>query len=93
MTTQETTTQKRTLRGEIVSAKGNKTIVVRVNRSRRHKLYGKLYTRSQKFHVHDENNVYVGREGEEVDFVECRPISKTKKWRVLSAQQSEQSAA
>jgi len=83
---QEKTTQQRLFRGTVVSAKGNKTIVVAVTRELRHKLYGKLYKRTRKFHVHDEKNTY--KEGDSVTFVGCRPMSRQKRWRVLETTQS-----
>lgn len=73
----------RRFKGVVVSAKNDKTIVVKVERRLRHKLYGKLFTRSRKFHVHDENNTY--KEGDVVEFEECAPISKKKRWTVVNA--------
>lgn len=67
--------------GEVVSNKSDKTIVVKVDRVRIHPKYQKRYTMSTKYQVHDEKAVY--NEGDTVSFVECRPISKNKKWRVL----------
>lgn len=67
--------------GTVVSAKSDKTIVVAVERTLRHKLYGKSFKRTRKFHVHDEKNQY--NEGDTVTFVSCRPLSKQKRWRVL----------
>ncbi|NQV90666.1 30S ribosomal protein S17 [Candidatus Uhrbacteria bacterium] len=76
-------TQKiqRTFTGEVVSTKMNKTLVVRVDRTVVHPKYGKRYVQSRKFNVHDEHGSY--EVGEKVEFQECRPISKTKCWRVL----------
>ncbi|MCW1930381.1 MAG: 30S ribosomal protein S17 [Candidatus Kerfeldbacteria bacterium] len=71
----------RELTGVVTSDKMNKTIVVEVTRNLRHEVYGKLYKRSRKFHVHDEKEQY--GVGDVVTFVECRPLSKTKKWRVV----------
>lgn len=76
-----TTAQKRRFTGTVVSDKGDKTLVVSVARTARHPLYAKLYTRTRKFHVHDEHNIY--KEGDVVEFEECRPLSKTKRWRVV----------
>lgn len=70
----------RVFRGIVSSAKGEKTIIVEVTRELRHKLYGKLYKRTRKFHVHDEKNECA--EGDVVEFVECRPMSKNKRWRL-----------
>jgi len=76
----ETTANKRTLTGRIVSDKMNKTVTVLVERRVKHPLYGKIVTRSQKYHAHDEKNEF--KEGDTVLIEECRPIDKTKAWRV-----------
>lgn len=70
-------------RGTVVSTAMNKTIVVRVDRVKMHPKYGKQYTVSRRYHVHDEKSV--GRVGDQVTFVECRPLSKTKRWRIIEA--------
>jgi small subunit ribosomal protein S17 len=70
----------RTLTGRVVSDKMDKTITVLVERQVKHPLYKKYVKRSGKFHVHDENND--GRLGDMVAITECRPISKTKSWRL-----------
>ncbi len=72
---------KRVLTGTIVSDKGDKTVVVKVERRVKHPLYGKIIKRSKKYHAHDEGNVY--REGETVRIEECAPISKLKTWTVI----------
>ena len=59
----------------------NKTVVVRVDRVKVHPKYKKQYKVSRRYHVHDEANSY--HVGDSVTFVECRPLSKTKRWRVL----------
>ncbi|MFW2831650.1 30S ribosomal protein S17 [Sphingomonas sp. ID0503] len=72
---------KRTLTGTVVSEKGDKTIVVLVERRVAHPLYGKIIRRSKKYHAHDEANAY--HEGETVRIEECAPISKLKTWKVV----------
>ncbi len=72
---------KRVLTGTIVSDKGDKTVVVSVERRVKHPLYGKIIKRSKKYHAHDEGNVF--KEGETVRIEECAPISKLKTWRVV----------
>lgn len=67
--------------GVVVSNKNDKTISVRVDQVKVSKKYKKRYTVSNKFQVHDEKNLY--KEGDKVVFIESRPISKAKKWRVL----------
>ncbi len=76
----ETSSNKRTLTGRIVSDKMNKTVTVLVERRVKHPLYGKIVTRSKKYHAHDEKNEF--KEGDTVLIEECRPVAKTKAWRV-----------
>jgi small subunit ribosomal protein S17 len=70
----------RTLTGKVVSDKMNKTITVLVERKVKHPLYGKIMVRTKKYHAHDEGNEY--HPGDLVIIEECRPLSKTKAWRV-----------
>jgi small subunit ribosomal protein S17 len=72
---------KRILQGVVVSDKGNKTVVVKVERRFPDPVMGKTVRRSKKYHAHDENNVF--SVGESVRIRECRPISKTKSWEVI----------
>ena len=72
---------RRVLQGVVVSDKGDKTIVVKVERRERHPLYKKFIRRSTKLHAHDEENVC--QEGDRVLIEECRPLSKTKSWRLV----------
>ncbi len=72
---------KRILQGTVVSDKGDKTVVVRVERRVKHPLYAKIIRLSKKYHAHDEANAY--REGEVVRIEETRPISRNKSWRVI----------
>ena len=81
MNTSERTTG-RTFTGIVESNKMEKTIVVRVDRTLVHPKYGKRYVRSQKFHVHTLEKFNVG---DKVEFKECRPFSKTKRWIVVKA--------
>jgi small subunit ribosomal protein S17 len=67
--------------GVVVSAAGDKTCVVRVEERKPHPLYGKMMTRSAKFHAHDENNEC--GVGDTVQIMETRPISKLKHWRLV----------
>jgi small subunit ribosomal protein S17 len=71
---------RRALVGRVVSDKMNKTVTVLVENRVKHPLYGKYITRSAKYHAHDEENT-VGA-GDLVEIEECRPISRTKSWRV-----------
>ena len=72
---------KRVLTGVIVSDKGEKTVVVNVERKVKHPLYGKIIRRSKKYHAHDEANEY--KAGETVRIEETAPISKLKTWKVI----------
>ena len=72
---------KRVLTGVIVSDKGEKTVVVNVERKVKHPLYGKIIRRTKKYHAHDEGNVF--KAGETVRIEETAPISKLKTWRVI----------
>ncbi len=73
---------KRVLTGTVVSDKGDKTVVVRVERKVKHPLYGKIIRRSKKYHAHDEANEF--HEGETVRIEETAPISKLKTWKVVA---------
>ena len=72
---------KRILKGEVVSNKNDKTVVVKVQRRFRHPFYGKVISRSKKYHAHDEKNMF--KEGQKVSIIESRPISKKKTWKVV----------
>lgn len=72
---------KKKFAGIVTSDKMDKTIVVKIERVMVHPKYKKRYTLSRKYKVHDEKNQF--KPGDKVVFVECRPISKDKKWRVL----------
>jgi small subunit ribosomal protein S17 len=79
--TTPTTTQKRRFEGVVVSDKMQKTIVVRVDRVKTHPKYHKQYAVSKRYKVHDEKNEF--KTGDKVAFVETRPMSKDKRWRVI----------
>ena len=67
--------------GVVASRSGNKSIVVTVERRRRHPVYGKTVRHVRKFHAHDEKNE--AQEGDRVRIVETRPISRLKRWRLV----------
>jgi len=67
--------------GSVVSAAMNKTAVISVSRTIRHKTYKKQYQISKKYKVHDEKNEC--QVGDKVIFEECRPLSKDKRWRIV----------
>ena len=75
---------KRILQGVAVSNKGDKSIVVKVERRVRHPLLDKIIRRSKKYHAHDESNQH--QVGDVVRIQECRPISKLKTWTVIGGE-------
>jgi small subunit ribosomal protein S17 len=77
----EATQSNRTLIGRVVSDKMDKTVTVLVERQVKHPLYGKFIRRSSKLHAHDENNSC--KAGDTVLVEQCRPISKSKCWRLV----------
>lgn len=82
MTKESKSVIKRKFGGVVVSDKSDKTIVVEVSKTKLHPKYLKRYVVSKKYKVHDPENKY--KVGDQVFFVECRPISKDKKWRVMN---------
>ncbi len=73
---------KRILSGVVVSSNSSKTIIVNVTRRIKHKLYKKIIRQSKKYHAHDEKNEF--NIGDSVSIIESKPISKLKKWKVIS---------
>ena len=76
------TTNPRILTGVVTSNKADKTITVKIDRKVKHPLYGKVIKRATKVHAHDENNS--ASIGDVVSVKECRPLSKTKTWTLVS---------
>lgn len=72
---------RRVMQGRVVSNKGDKTVIVRVERRVMHPIYKKYIRMSKRYAAHDEVNEY--KVGELVDIEECRPLSKRKRWTVL----------
>lgn len=68
--------------GKVISTKMDKTATVLVERVVLHPVYKKRYKRTKKYHVHDEVGVDVGQE---VNFVACKPYSKTKRWKIVES--------
>lgn len=68
--------------GVVVSDKMDKTIVVKVELTKVHPKYGKRFVETAKYKVHDEKNQF--KAGDKVNFVECRPLSRDKRWRVVA---------
>ena len=79
--TEEKKVIRKKFSGTVVSDKSDKTIIVEVERVKMNKKYKKRYTVTKRYKVHDEKNV--SQVGDKVSFVECRPISKDKKWRIV----------
>ena len=77
----EATANNRTLQGTVVSDKMDKTVTVLIERKVKHPVYGKFIKRSTKVHAHDETNEC--KMGDTVVVEQCRPISKSKTWRLV----------
>ena len=73
---------RRILQGVVVSDKGDKTVVVRIDRTYLHPLLKKIVRKSKKYHAHDESNAV--KEGEVIRIQECPPKSKLKRWEVVA---------
>jgi small subunit ribosomal protein S17 len=73
--------RRKVLSGEVVSDRMDKTITVKVERRMRHSVYERVIKRSKKYHAHDEQNQC--QVGDQVRIIETRPLSKTKRWRLL----------
>jgi len=82
---------RRVLEGKVVSDKCDKTVTVIVERRVRDEKYGKIIRRSAKYAAHDEANVW--KTGDKVLIEECRPLSKSKRWRVISGEATGESRA
>jgi small subunit ribosomal protein S17 len=77
----ETRNRRKVRTGVVVSSSGDKSIIVRIEYRKRHPKYGKMMTVHKKLHVHDEENA--AGLGDTVSVMETRPISKTKRWRLV----------
>jgi len=77
--------EKKTFEGIVISDKMDKTAVVRIEKRVRHPRYEKLITRFKKYYAHDEKNE--AKKGQKVVIMECRPLSKTKRFRVTKVKQ------
>ena len=75
--------QRKRLVGTVISDKMDKTVVVAVTTTKRHPLYGKVIRVMKKYKAHDENNAC--KVGDRVTIIESRPISRQKRWAVVSA--------
>jgi len=73
---------KKILTGKVIKDKSNKTVLVLVKRRFSHPFYGKIITKSKKYHAHDEKNKY--KIGDNISIVESKPFSKLKRWEVLA---------
>jgi len=77
----ETTKTIRVVTGKVISNKMDKSATVLIERREKHPVYGKYIRRSTKLHIHDAENVC--QEGDLVTIEQCRPLSKTKSWRLV----------
>ncbi|MBR0197823.1 MAG: 30S ribosomal protein S17 [Kiritimatiellae bacterium] len=82
MSTETTTRGARKVRKGVVASKmGAKSVVVKVSYRERHPVYGKIVTRTKKYHAHDEEDT--AKVGDNVTIMETRPLSATKRWRIV----------
>ena len=82
MSTETNTRGARKVRKGVVASKmGTKSVVVTVSYRERHPLYGKIVTRTKKYHAHDEDDT--AKVGDNVTIMETRPLSATKRWRIV----------
>ena len=77
----ETAKKIQTVTGKVVSNRMDKSAVVMIERKVKHPVYGKYIRRSTKLHIHDAENAC--REGDTVTIEQCRPLSRTKSWRLV----------
>ncbi len=77
---------RRSRKGTVLRRSGDKTVVVTVERRKRHPLYGKVVRYTKKLHVHDEN--MEAAPGDRVRIMETRPLSKLKRWRLLEVEKT-----
>ena len=91
MSKEEKNKTVRTLVGKVTSDKMDKTITVLIERKIPHPVYSKFIKRSTKVHVHDENNE--GQIGDTVSIAQCRPMSKSKSWRLSKIERKVESGA
>jgi small subunit ribosomal protein S17 len=81
MTTEQRRMNRKQRTGVVVSQHGDKTVIVSIERASRHRLYRKVIRRTKRYHVHDAENAATN--GDLVRIEECRPISRTKRWRLI----------
>ena len=81
MSDTEARNQRKVRVGVVTSISGAKTVTVKIDNRKRHPKYGKMITITKKLHCHDENEVC--NLGDTVKVMETRPLSKTKRWRVV----------
>jgi len=82
----ETRNNRKVRKGAVVSKSGEKSVVVKSERRERHPVYGKVIKKFKKYHVHDEDNT--AAVGDEVTIVETRPLSATKRWRIVKSEEN-----
>jgi small subunit ribosomal protein S17 len=78
----DATAEKRTLTGKVISSKMDKSATVLIERKVKHPVYGKYIRRSTKLHIHDADNSC--QDGDMVSIEQCRPLSKTKSWKLVA---------
>jgi small subunit ribosomal protein S17 len=84
-TTEKTRGSRKVRKGEVVSKSGIKSVIVQGERRERHPKYGKIIRVFKKYHAHDEDNT--AKVGDVVTLVETRPLSATKRWRIVKSEE------
>jgi small subunit ribosomal protein S17 len=80
-TTEEARGRRKVRKGVVISKSGEKSVIVQGERRERHPVYGKVVRRFKKYHAHDEENT--AKVGDTVSIMETRPLSATKRWRIV----------
>jgi len=83
--TTENRGSRKVRKGVVVSKSGEKSVIVQGERRERHPIYGKIVRRFKKYHAHDEENT--AKVGDEVTIMETRPLSATKRWRIIKPEE------
>jgi len=81
----ETRGSRKVRKGTVVSKSGDKSVIIKSERRERHPLYGKVIKKTKKYHAHDEDNS--AKVGDSVSIVETRPLSATKRWRIVKSEE------
>jgi len=84
-TTEKSRANRKVRKGVVVSKSGTKSVIVQGERRERHPMYGKVVRVFKKYHAHDEDNT--AKVGDAVTIMETRPLSATKRWRIVKSEE------